>query len=107
MSMHIESAISSLEQLSDAHSYGVAYENDADRNHVDGLLDHAFDHVMKAQTHDERNEYRAAHSSLMAGTKSAMKAIDLIHKNSSSYDFSGHKATLDQAPISYKNENFS
>ena len=51
-SLHIDSAIDSLEHLSKTHAYSIAYDNETDRNHVDGLLDHAFNHVMKAQTFD-------------------------------------------------------
>jgi hypothetical protein len=105
--MHIESAINSLENISLIHSMGVSYDDSTLRNQVDGLVNHAFDHVMKAQTHDERGDYKAAHSALVSGTSSAMKAIDRIHANSSSYDLSGHKITLDQAPTAYKHENFS
>jgi hypothetical protein len=105
--MHIESAIDSLEHLARTHAYGVSYDSESDRNHVDGLLDHAFDHVMKAQTHDERGDYQAAHSSLVSGTRSAMKVVDMIHRNSVSHDLTGHKITLDQSSIGYKNENFS
>jgi hypothetical protein len=105
--MHIESAINSLENISLIHSMGVSYDDESLRNQVDGLVNHAFDHVMKAQTHDERGDYKAAHAALTTGTKSGMKAIDMIHSNSSSYDLSGHKITLDQAPTAYKHENFS
>jgi len=107
MSMHIESAIDSLEHLSRTHAYGVAYDDESQRNQVDGLLDHAFDQVMSAQTHDERGDYKTAHSALTSGTRSAMKVVDMIHANSSSHNLTGHKITLDQAPIGYKNENFS
>jgi hypothetical protein len=107
MSMHIESAINSLENISLIHSMGVSYDDESIRNQVDGLVNHAFDHVMKAQTHDERGDYKAAHASLVTGTRSAMKAVDRMHENSHSYDLTGHKITLDQAPIGYKNENFS
>jgi hypothetical protein len=106
-SFHIDSAVDSLEHIARTHAYGVAYENESDRNHVDGLLDHAFDHVMKAETFDNRGDYKSAHSALTTGTRSAMKAIDMIHNNSVSYDLTGHKITLDQSPTGYKNENFS
>jgi hypothetical protein len=107
MSMHIESAIESLDHLSRTHAYGVSYDDNADRNQVDGLIDHAFDQVMNAQTHDERGDYKAAHAALLAGTNSGKRVVDMIHANSASYDLSGHKTTLDQAPIGYKHENFS
>lgn len=107
MSIHIESAIDSLEHIARTHAYAVPYENEADRNQNDALIDHAFDHVMEAQTHDERGNYKAAHASLIIGTKSAMKAIDMIHRNSATQDLSGHKITLEGAPRSYKHENFS
>lgn len=104
MSMHIESAIDSLEHLARIHAYGVSYDSESDRNQVDGLLDHAFDNVMDAQTHDERGNAQAAHSALVSGTRSAMKVVDMIHKNSASQDLTGHKITLSQAPIGYKSE---
>lgn len=107
MSMHIESAINALEDVASKHYRGTFYDNESDRNQVDSLVNHAFDHVMKAQTHDERGEYKAAHSALTAGTRSAMRAIDTIHQNSTGGDLIGHRTILEGAPISYKHENFS
>jgi hypothetical protein len=105
--MHIETAIDSLEAVARQHHYGTSYDNEADRNQVDGLVNHAFDQVMKAQTHDERGDYKTAHTSLTSGVMSARQAIDMIHKNSATADMTGHKITLEGAPRSYKYENFS
>jgi hypothetical protein len=105
-SLHIDSAIESLQHLSGVHAYSIAYDNETDRNHVDGLLDHAFNHVMKAQTFDERQDYKSAHSALTTGTNSAMKAIDVMHANSSTVDLSGHRLTLEGAPRGYHQEAF-
>lgn len=107
MSMHIETAINALEDVASKHAYGTFYDNEATRNQVDGLVNHAFDHVMKAQTHDERGDYKTAHTALVAGTRSAMKAIDTIHQNSTTINLTGHRTILEGAPRSYKHENFS
>lgn len=107
MSMHIESAIHALQTIDDAHSY-ADYDEHSTRNQVDGLLDKAFDHVMKAQTHDERGDYKAAHASLLAGTKSAAQAHSLLTTGSSTVrDLSLVRPALEQSVIGYKHENFS
>jgi hypothetical protein len=105
-SFHIDSSIDSLEHLSRTHAYSVAYDSDADRNQVDGLMNHAFDHVMKAETFDLRGDYKSAHSALTTGTRSAMRAIDMMHANSSTLDLSGHRLTLEGAPRGYHQEAF-